>query len=33
MAEHIGGVQNHEKVLWALANLEQFFRIFRPTLA
>jgi asparagine synthase (glutamine-hydrolysing) len=26
-------VQNHEKVLWALANLEQFFRIFRPTLA
>jgi asparagine synthase (glutamine-hydrolysing) len=33
MAEHIGGVQNHEKVLWALANLEKFFRIFRPTLA
>ncbi|MCG8272570.1 asparagine synthase (glutamine-hydrolyzing) [Aquamicrobium sp. NLF2-7] len=33
MAGHIGGVQNHEKILWALANLEQFFRIFRPTLA
>lgn len=30
---HIGGAQNHEKILWALANLEQFFRIFRPTLA
>jgi asparagine synthase (glutamine-hydrolysing) len=32
MGEHLGGVQNHEKILWALANLEQFFRIFRPTI-
>lgn len=32
MKEHLDGVQNHEKILWALANLEQFFRIFRPTI-
>lgn len=30
--EHLDGTQNHEKILWALANLEQFFRIFRPTI-
>jgi asparagine synthase (glutamine-hydrolysing) len=30
MSEHLGGRHNHEKLLWALANLEQFFRIFRP---
>ena len=32
VSEHLGGVQNHEKILWTLANLEQFFRIFRPTI-
>ncbi|MEI9409373.1 asparagine synthase (glutamine-hydrolyzing) [Mesorhizobium salmacidum] len=32
MSEHLGGAHNHEKILWALANLEQFFRVFRPTL-
>ena len=32
MSEHLGGRQNHEKLLWALANLEQFFRIFRPAM-
>lgn len=32
MGEHLEGRQNHEKLLWALANLEQFFRIFRPTI-
>lgn len=31
--EHLGAVSNHEKILWALANLEQFFRVFRPTIA
>jgi asparagine synthase (glutamine-hydrolysing) len=29
--EHLSGTHNHEKILWALANLEQFFRIFKPT--
>jgi len=33
VSEHLGGVQNHEKILWTLANLEQFFRIFKPTVA
>ncbi|PSJ60285.1 asparagine synthase (glutamine-hydrolyzing) [Pseudaminobacter soli (ex Li et al. 2025)] len=33
VGEHLGGTQNHEKILWALANLEQFFRIFRPTIS
>jgi asparagine synthase (glutamine-hydrolysing) len=32
VGEHLAGAQNHEKILWALANLEQFFRIFRPTI-
>lgn len=32
VGEHLDGRQNHEKVLWALANLEQFFRIFRPAI-
>ncbi len=31
--EHLGAVSNHEKILWALANLEQFFRVFRPAIA
>ena len=30
--EHLRGAQNHEKILWGLANLEQFFRIFHPTI-
>jgi asparagine synthase (glutamine-hydrolysing) len=32
VGEHLSGAQNHEKVLWALATLEQFLRIFRPAL-
>jgi asparagine synthase (glutamine-hydrolysing) len=32
LGEHLESRHNHEKVLWALANLEQFFRIFRPCL-
>ncbi|MGB3898855.1 MAG: asparagine synthase (glutamine-hydrolyzing) [Mesorhizobium sp.] len=32
LGEHLESRHNHEKVLWALANLEQFFRIFRPSL-
>jgi asparagine synthase (glutamine-hydrolysing) len=31
--EHIQGKQNHEKVLWALANLELFVRIFKREMA
>jgi asparagine synthase (glutamine-hydrolysing) len=31
VAEHIGGRQNHEKVLWSLINLEIFMRTFRPS--
>jgi asparagine synthase (glutamine-hydrolysing) len=31
--EHIQGTQNHEKVLWALANLELFVRIFKREMA
>lgn len=33
VSEHLTGAQNHEKTLWALANLEQFFRLFRPSMA
>jgi asparagine synthase (glutamine-hydrolysing) len=29
--EHITGKQNHEKILWSLANLEMFLRTFKPT--
>ena len=32
VSEHLRGAQNNEKVLWGLANLEMFFRIFRPRL-
>ncbi len=32
LGEHLESRHNHEKVLWALANLEQFFRIFRPSI-
>lgn len=32
MSEHLSGAHNHEKILWAMANLEQFFRIFKPEL-
>jgi asparagine synthase (glutamine-hydrolysing) len=32
VSEHLESRHNHEKVLWALANLEQFFRIFRPSI-
>jgi len=28
--EHIAGRQNHEKILWSLANLEMFLRTFKP---
>jgi asparagine synthase (glutamine-hydrolysing) len=28
--EHIAGRQNHERILWSLANLEMFFRAFNP---
>ena len=33
VGEHVSGRQNHEKVLWTLANLEMFLRSFRPSLA
>jgi len=29
--EHIKGRQNHEKILWSLANLEMFLRTFKPS--
>jgi len=29
VAEHIGGRQNHERVLWSLTNLEMFMRTFK----
>ncbi|MFC5385877.1 asparagine synthase (glutamine-hydrolyzing) [Aquamicrobium segne] len=32
MSEHLEARHNHEKILWALANLEQFFRVFRPSI-
>jgi asparagine synthase (glutamine-hydrolysing) len=31
--EHIQGKHNHEKILWALANLELFVRIFKDEMA
>jgi asparagine synthase (glutamine-hydrolysing) len=31
VTEHIGGWQNHEKVLWSLINLEIFMRTFKPS--
>jgi asparagine synthase (glutamine-hydrolysing) len=30
--EHVSGRRNHEKLLWALLNLELFTRVFRPSL-
>jgi asparagine synthase (glutamine-hydrolysing) len=30
VGEHVMGRQNHEKILWSLANLEMFLRSFRP---
>jgi asparagine synthase (glutamine-hydrolysing) len=32
VAEHMSGQQNHERVLWMLANLELFIRTFKPDL-
>jgi asparagine synthase (glutamine-hydrolysing) len=29
VAEHIGGRQNHERVIWSLTNLEMFMRTFK----
>ena len=29
VAEHLNGRQNHERILWSLANLEMFLRTFR----
>jgi len=31
VAEHIGGRQNHERILWSLVNLEIFMRTFKPS--
>jgi asparagine synthase (glutamine-hydrolysing) len=31
VGEHIAGRQNHEKILWSLANLELFLRAFKPS--
>jgi asparagine synthase (glutamine-hydrolysing) len=31
MQEHVAGRQNHERLLWSLANLELFFRTFKPS--
>ena len=28
--EHVEGRQNHERILWALINLEIFLRVFKP---
>ncbi|HEY8380515.1 MAG TPA: asparagine synthase (glutamine-hydrolyzing) [Microvirga sp.] len=33
VGEHVSGVRNHEKLLWALLNLEMFARLFKPSLA
>ena len=30
--EHLEGRQNHERVLWMLANLELFIRTFKPSM-
>lgn len=32
VTEHLGGQQNHERILWMLANLELFIRTFKPDL-
>jgi asparagine synthase (glutamine-hydrolysing) len=31
--EHANGRRNHEKLLWALLNLEIFARVYRPSFA
>jgi asparagine synthase (glutamine-hydrolysing) len=31
VAEHVGGRQNHERILWSLINLEIFMRTFKPS--
>ena len=32
LREHVEGRQNHERILWALINLEIFLRVFKPAL-
>jgi asparagine synthase (glutamine-hydrolysing) len=32
LEEHSNGTRNHEKLLWALLNLETFARVFKPSL-